>query len=231
MLKHIRFAAVLLCMALGLGNVAQAQKAASSAGGHKYVDLGLPSGTLWATCNIGASKPEDYGNYYAWGETSTKSIYNLDTYKYVNDGSCVKLTKYCNSSSHGNNGFTDNLAELQTGDDPATANWGNGWHTPTKAQWDELLSNTTNQWTTKNGVEGRLFTSKKNGQTLFLPAAGGYWGLDLKRAGFNGYYWSRSLYAEIPYFAWKLNIDSDDCGVYGCGDRYSGYSVRPVRQK
>ena len=148
-----------------------------SANGHEWVDLGLPSGTLWATCNVGASKPEGYGSYFAWGETKPQSsnTYNWNTYKYANGTTRddPKLTKYCSQSKYGDNGFTDDLTTLQSGDDPATANWGSGWRTPSKSQWDELKSNTVNQWTTKNGVAGRLFTSKKNGQSVFLPAAGG----------------------------------------------------------
>ena len=194
------------------------------ANGHEWVDLGLPSGTLWATCNLGASKPEDYGNYYAWGETSTKSTYNWDTYKYAN-GNYDKLTKYCIESDYGNNGFTDNLTTLESGDDPATANWGNGWQTPSKAQWDELLSNTTKTWTTRNGVQGRLFTSKKNGQTVFLPAAG-CWDGELRSAVST--YWSRTLCANYLSYAWNLRFNSDFCLTFIDIRRY-GQSVRPVR--
>ena len=196
------------------------------ANGHEYVDLGLPSGTLWATCNVGASKPEGYGNYYAWGETKTKTTYNWDTYKYAN-GNYDKLTKYCNKSNYGNNGFTDNLTTLQAGDDPATANWGSGWRTPSKDQWEELKSNTTNQWTTKNGVKGRLFTSKKNGQMLFLPAAGYRIESSLYGGG-RGYYRSSSLSTDGPYYAWSLHFNSGNCNM-DYYDRSDGHSVRPVR--
>lgn len=173
--------------------------------------------------------PEGYGNYYAWGETKTKSTYKWDTYKYAN-GNYDKLTKYCNESNYGNDGFTDKLTTLQGSDDPATANWGSGWQTPSKAQWDELLNNTTNQWTTQNGVKGRLFTSKKNGQTLFLPAAGCFWGSELDGAGSYGSYWSRSRGTDGPYRAWYLYFYSYN---YYMSDyyfiRYYGFSVRPVR--
>ena len=201
-------------------------------GNHDYVDLGLPSGTLWATCNVGASKPEDYGSYFAWGETSTKSIYDWDgsTYKYAN-GDYKKLTKYCNRSDYGNNGFTDNLTALQAGDDPATVNWGSGWRTPSKEQWEELLSNTTHQWTTQNGVKGRKFTSKKNGQTLFLPAAGNRCNSELMYAGSYGSFWSRSLDTDIPDYAWFLYFDSGGCDKGYGGIRNYGFSVRPVREK
>ncbi|MBR5080979.1 MAG: protein kinase [Bacteroidales bacterium] len=200
--------------------------------GHEYVDLGLPSGTLWATCNVGASKPEDYGNYYAWGETKTKSVYDWETYKYANGDDYNKLTKYCCNSENGDNGFTDNLTTLQAGDDPATSNWGSGWHTPSKSEWDELLANTTNTWTTQNGVKGGLFTSKNNGQTFFLPAAGYRGGSELYDAGSESYYWSRSNYTHYSGNAWGLRSNSGGCGMfrYGYG-RDSGFTVRPVRQK
>lgn len=187
----------------------------------------MPSGTLWATCNIGAGKPEDHGDYFAWGETKTKSVYDPTTYKYNNEG-YDKLTKYCNKSSCGDNGFTDNLTDLQTSDDPATSNWGKVWRTPSEDQWDELLAYTTSQWTIRNGVNGRLFTSKKNGQTLFLPAAGYRW-VSGHDAGSVGYYWSRSFCTDDPYDAWYLDFGSDDCGVY-IDTRHAGFSVRPVRQ-
>ena len=201
-----------------------------SANGHEWVDLGLPSGTLWATYNIGASSSEGYGNYYAWGETSTKSTYLWDTYKYAN-GAYDKLTKYCYESNYGNNGFTDNLTTLQAGDDPATAQWGSGWRTPSKTQWDELLNNTTRKWTTQNGKAGYLFTSKKNGQSVFLPAAGVRWDSGLNGAGSHGFYWSRSLDTGDPYRVWGLYFSSDDCGMYSGSYRYYGFSMRPVREK
>ena len=208
----------------------EAEAKAKQQGGHEYVDLGLPSGTLWATCNVGATKPEGYGNYYAWGETKPQSsnTYNWSSYKYAN-GNYDKLTKYCNKSSYGNNGFTDDLTALQTSDDPAAANWGGGWRTPTKAQWDELLASTTNQWTTKNGVSGRLFTSKKNGQTLFLPAAGSRWDSELHDAGSRGLYWSHSLFGGGPDGARYLYFNSINCFMHG-RSRGNGFTVRPVRQ-
>ena len=195
--------------------------------GHEWVDLGLPSGTLWATCNVGAKNPEDYGNYYAWGETSTKSTYDVSTYKYANGGDYNKLTKYCSNSDYGNNGFADNLTTLQAGDDPATANWGSGWRMPSHSQWDELRENTTSTWTTRNGVKGRLFTAR-NGQSLFLPAAGClFWGSNI---GSDGYYWSRSLWADDPGYAWYLCFGSVNCFT-NCDYRGLGFSVRPVHEK
>ena len=126
--------------------------------GHDYVDLGLPSGTLWATCNIGADSPEDYGLYFAWGETVpyggtdesnamnysyastyTKTYYDWSTYKFCN-GLSSTMTKYCSNSSYGNNGFTDTLTELVPEDDAATANWGSEWCMPTIEQFMELIN-------------------------------------------------------------------------------------------
>ena len=158
---------------------------------HDYVDLGLPSGTLWATCNVGADNPEDYGDYFAWGETQPKDTYNWSTYQYCN-GSSSTLTKYCNNSSYGYNGFTDNLTTLLPEDDAVTANWGADWRMPTKEEWQELYQNTTHTWTTQNGVNGRLFTAS-NGNSLFLPAAGYRNYSNLGNAGSYGYYWSSSL--------------------------------------
>ncbi len=206
---------------------AQQQSGKGTANGHEWVDLGLPRGTLWATCNIGASKPEDHGSYFAWGETSTKRTYNWSTYKYA-EGAYDKLTKYCNKSDYGNNGFTDKLTTLQAGDDPATAQWGSGWRTPSKAQWEELKNNTKCEW--QKGKKGYLLTSKTNGNSVFLPAAGNRWDGELYGAGGRGVYWSRSLYTDEPYSAWYLYFNSDDCGMSHYF-RYYGYSVRPVREK
>ena len=189
-----------------------------------WVDLGLPSGLLWATRNVGATSPEDYGDYFAWGETSPKEVYNWDTYRYCN-GDYDQLTKYCSKSSFGYNGFTDNLTILQPGDDAATANYGG--RTPTKEEWQELLNNTTVSWTTLNGVNGRLFTAS-NGNSLFLPAAG-YRGVSsLYDAGSDGDYWSSSLYTDDPDYAWYFYFGSGDQDMSSSG-RDNGHSVRAVR--
>lgn len=198
-----------------------------NANDHAFVDLGLPSGTLWATCNVGADTPEGYGDYFAWGETSPKTAYFWSTYKYCNGGEGLNtLTKYCSKPSCGYNGFTDNLTMLQSGDDAATVNWGNGWSTPTEEQWLELEENTTRDWTTRNDVYGLVFYG--NGQSLFLPAAGLRCGSSLDDAGLDGYYWSSSLSLDFPDRAWGFNIYSGPynwCYYY----RYYGQSVRAVR--
>jgi uncharacterized protein (TIGR02145 family) len=193
---------------------------------HEYVNLGLPSGLLWATCNVGAETPEEYGDYFAWGETQPKDTYNLSTYQYCN-GSYNTLTKYCNNSSYGYNGFTDDLTTLLPEDDAAAANWGNGWRMPTKEEFEELYNNTTVTWTQQNGVNGRLFTAD-NGNSLFLPAAGYRGSSSLYYAGSLGYYWSSSLYTDDPIFAWYFLFTSVGYGVY-YNDRNYGHSVRAVR--
>lgn len=193
--------------------------------GHDYVDLGLPSGTLWATCNIGASRPEDYGDYYAWGETQTKSVYSWETYKYAN-GDYNNLTKYCSRSIDGDNGFTDMLTTLQSGDDPATT-WGSGWHTPTKEQWDELLENTVPKGTKQNGVQGCLFIAR-NGLSLFLPAACSRLDDDELCENDVCCYWSSTL-DDLPFFACCLFSFNSEYGEMGTYLRCIGFSVRPVR--
>ena len=194
-----------------------------TANGHDYVDLGLPSGTKWATCNVGATKPEEYGDYYAWGETTTKSSYSYDNYKWSNDGFDT-FTKYCTSSDYGT---VDNKTVLELADDAARANWGGAWRMPTDAEWTELRENCTWTWITKNGVNGYEVKSEANGNSIFLPAAGYRYNGDLYGAGYGGYYWSSSLYTDAPYSAWLVYFGSDDV-LGGNFDRYYGQSVRPV---
>ena len=193
---------------------------------HEYVDLGLPSGTLWATCNVGATTPEEYGDYFAWGETQPKEYYDWSTYQYCN-GNENTLTKYCDDPEYGYNGFTDNLTTLLPEDDAATANWGEQWRMPTKTEWDELLNNTTCTWTIQNGVNGRLFTAL-NGNSLFLPAAGLRNGDGLYSETYMGYYWSSSLRIVYSEGAWCFFFGS---GVYEMDGhtRNSGLTIRPVR--
>ena len=195
--------------------------------GHEYVDLGLPSGTLWATCNVGAKKPEEYGSDFAWGETATKSRCDWDNYKWCN-GSSNTLTKYCVDSTYG---MVDNKTELDPEDDAATINWSRIWCMPSLDQIKELCNPeyTTTEWTTLNGVQGRMITSRKNGKTLFLPAAGlnaNYGNIEI---GFSGYYWSRSLRTDNTNNAFIINFYSDSF-TWSSIARRRGYSVRPVRK-
>ena len=195
---------------------------------HDYVDLGLPSGTLWATCNVGASSPEEYGDYFAWGEIEPKNDYIVSTYKYCK-GTFSTLTKYCTNSSCGT---VDNKTELEPSDDAATANWGSGWQMPSFEQCRELYNSsyTTTTWTTMNGKYGRKITSRSNGNSIFLPAAGCRRGTSLDSAGSFGCYWSRSLYAGYSNDAYVLFFNSRNIFT-GNVIRYRGWSVRPVRVK
>ena len=182
-------------------------------GDHVYVDLGLPSGLKWATCNVGATTPEEYGDYFAWGEVKPKTTYNLDTYKYY-DGS--NFTKYTGSDK----------TVLDPEDDAAAVNWGGAWRMPTKAEQDELRKKCTWAWTTQNGVKGYKVTGP-NGNSIFLPAAGYMDEGTLYDTGSVGLYWSRSLYTDDLYLAYNVYFDSDDVG-WSLNPRYSGFPVRPV---
>ena len=188
---------------------------------HEYVDLGLS--VKWATCNVGASSPEDYGDYFAWGETTTKSTYDWSTYKYCN-GSSSTLTKYNTDSYYGT---VDNKTQLDLSDDAARANWGGAWRMPTDAELTELLEQCTWTWTTQNGIKGYKVTSKSNGNSIFLPAAGYHRGSSLAFAGSDGYYWSSSLLTSYPDDAWYVCFVSSN--VARSNDyRDYGRSVRPV---
>ena len=192
--------------------------------GYGYVDLGLS--VKWATCNVGANNPEDYGDYFAWGETTTKNTYSWSTYKYCN-GSPTTMTKYCNNSSYGNNGFTDNKTQLELSDDAARANWGGSWRMPTDAEWTELYEQCTWTCTTQNGVYGKKVTSKTNGSSIFLPATGYRYNSSLYDAGSYGSWWSSSLSTGYPYKAWSVDFSSGDVSRYS-DYRCYGQSVRPV---
>lgn len=194
---------------------------------HGYVDLGLPSGLWWATCNVGADTPEGYGDYFAWGETQPKDSYDWSTYQYCN-GSGTTLTKYCNNPDYGYSGFTDTLTTLQLEDDAASVNWGAEWRMPTKEEWEELCQHTTNTWTTHNGVYGRLFTAS-NGNAIFLPAASFRSGYGMGSVGDNGEYLSSSLDVVFPDNAWYLAFDPVYYSMTNSGGRCGGQSVRPVR--
>ncbi len=196
---------------------------------NEYVDLALPSGTLWATRNIGASTPEEYGQYFAWGETTPKADYDWDTYQWSGDR-WNTMTKYCTSSTYGT---VDNKTELDLLDDAASVNWGPQWRMPSKEQQAELRTHCNWQWTTQNGMKGYRVTSQHNGKSLFLPAAGYHFGTELYSADKYCYYWSRSLdtdqsnQANDLWFYW--NSETSSGVASGSNARCDGYVVRPVR--
>lgn len=191
--------------------------------GHECVDLGLPSGTLWATCNVGATTPEGYGDYFAWGETSTKSTYDWYTYFDTNDGGNT-FTKYNNEGGK---------TVLDPEDDAAHVNWGVSWRMPTEAEWQELHNNCTWTWTTQNGIDGYKVTSNKAGYTdkfIFLPAAGSFYDFGLSGVGSSGRYWLSTLYESSSLSARILMFDSDSHSLSYGSYRANGQSVRPVLQ-
>ena len=204
---------------------------------YEYIDLGLPSGLKWAKCNIGASSETDYGVFFQWGETSGVSVslagkysdenYSWPSYTHSN-GSSNTLIKYNTSTSYGEN--PDNITTLEFVDDAATQIMGGDWRMPTEAECQELLDNTTNEWTTINNVNGWKFTSKTDtSKYIFIPAAGFCDKGSVRGVGSEGYVWSSSLYASNPDGAWSLNFGSRFCDM-GIYYRCSGWSVRGVRK-
>lgn len=182
-----------------------------SGGVYESVDLGLPSGTLWAKYNIGATKESDYGDLFAWGATEP---YRLNG-----------TTPIDNTGNYGSSYANKIQHDLYPNEDAATVKWGKGWKMPTKAQFDELLANTTDEWTAINGINGRKFTAS-NGNYIFFPVAGDVGGGSLLHRGSGGSYWSRSFYSSSG--AWKLGFDSSGRNV-NANYRYLGFSVRAVR--
>ena len=204
---------------------------------YEFVDLGLPSGLKWASCNVGASKPEDFGLYFAWGETqgysgitSDKGFYWGD-YKYSSGQTSSTstefkgLTKYNTKSS---SGTVDNLTTLEQVDDAAYTS-DNTCRMPTKADFEELIANTTSTWETLNDVNGRRFTSKTNGNSIFVPVAGICNFGSAYNGGSRGYLWSSSLNESDPWYSWYLYFNSGSVYVSN-GGRCHGFSVRAIKK-
>ena len=192
---------------------------------NEYVDLGLPSGTLWATCNVGASKPSDVGLYFQWGDTQGYTAdqvgkdkqFNWADYKWSIDGSSSNFSKY-----------TTPGASLELADDAANANMGGSWHMPSPQQIRELINETTNTWTTQDGINGRLFKSKKDeSKSIFIPAAGGAWDGSLIGSGDYGDVWSSVLSTGYVDYGQSLYFDSGDAGLDD-DNRSRAFSVRGV---
>ncbi len=188
---------------------------------YEYVDLGLPSGTLWATCNIGADNPWDFGEYFAWGETAPKTRYSWNNYKYAANGDDHKLIKYCTLSEYGYNGMADSITVLQPSDDAATANWGSEWRMPTEEEWDELKKQCEWIWTENYQGKGKNgYVVSHNGNHIFLPAAGGrvysfsdankegcYWSSTLcKISASELYFYSDFIFFQMPYRSAVLSV-------------------------
>lgn len=211
----------------------------SPAGTPVAIDLGLS--VKWASFNLGATKREEYGDYFAWGETEPyysnldpptwkegkETGYSWESYKWCKGSSnSNKLTKYCNNSSYGYNGFTDDKTVLAPEDDAAHMNLGGNWRMPTEAEWTELWENCSWTWTTQNGINGQTVMGP-NGNRIFLPAAGIWGELFYDDMGSVGYYWSSSLTVDGSYFASLVHFTSGELRRYYY-DRCIGLSVRPV---
>ena len=186
--------------------------------GHEWVDLGLPSGLKWATCNVGAAAPEQTGEFYAWGEITPKATYGWNNYAW-SDEYGNEMTKYTKASEK----------ELELEDDAARQSMGGGWFTPSHEDWDELHDNCTWSWTEQNGVKGFLVTSTSAKTSIFLPAAGHklYNEYIYNAEDPYGSYWSSSVYENDKHFAYQL--------YFGVGafyinnkERYEGHVVRAV---
>ena len=188
----------------------------------RAVDLGLS--VKWASCNVGATSPEEYGRYYAWGETEEMNDNYWDTYKYCN-GTSSSMTKYCTSSSYGT---VDNKTTLEASDDVATVKWGGSWRMPTTEEQQELIDKCTWTWTSLNGVNGYRVTGP-NGNSIFLPAAGYRYGQEVYFQGSYGYYWSSSLNSSSSSHAYYLYFNIGDYYRY-YSNRYYGHTVRPVSE-
>ena len=193
-------------------------------GGYEWVDLGLPSGLRWATCNVGASQPEEFGDYFAWGETEAKANYSLGTYKLCN-GARNTHTKYCTNSAYGT---VDGKTILEAADDAASANWGLSWRMPTSEEWTELRTKCTWTWISLNNVKGSRVTGP-NGKSLFLPAAGYRNSNKNEDVKSFGCYWASSLFTMFQDCALESFCSSGTVGQ-ARQDRFCGLSVRAVTE-
>ena len=193
-------------------NFRETYKPSGSENGHEYVDLGLS--VKWATCNVGATTPEGYGDYFAWGETEPKTTYSWSTYKWCN-GTERTITKYCTDSDYGT---VDNKSTLELTDDAAHVNWGGKWRMPTDDELCELISssNCTWTWTTQNGVNGYKVTSKKNGNSIFLSADDSYWTSSIQDCCLSDYAIGLYFFSDLETMNRYILV------------RYGGQSVRAV---
>ena len=197
---------------------------------HGYVDLGLS--VKWATYNVGANKPEDNGDYFAWGEVKPKANYNWNTYKWCK-GSSSTLTKYNNNKDFG---IVDYKTTLDKDDDAAAVNWRGKWRMPTYAEINELCENCTWTWTNRNGIKGYKVKSKINGNSIFFPAAGFMMDAQLRCASNQkrnevdmlGDYWSSSLYTHHPVYACREYFRSTFMRGSKHESRHYGFTIRPV---
>ena len=205
---------------------AEPAEAPAAAPAHTWVDLGLS--VMWATCNLGATTPEAYGHYFAWGETQTPADYQWASY--VHGAAPDKLTKYCNDPAVGLGAYTDRKKVLEPADDAATTHWGKAWRMPTHKEMEELCSKCTWTWTSENGVNGYKVEAK-NGNSIFLPAAGSFGGTQVHFEGAAGFYWCSNLSQENPRYAYSLGFNQEEISCNGDAFRLIRRSIRPVCRK
>lgn len=197
-----------------------------NANGHEYVDLGLPSGNLWATCNVGANAPEEAGDYFAWGETEAKDAYHYATYKWYNLSNS-KYTKYCIRAEYGE---VDNRTIIELLDDAANVNWGGNWRLPSREDMIELQEKCTWEFTSIKNVPGYKIKSKVNQNSIFLPAVGYYKNSEKIEDGLYGYYRTSSL-SDYQSLALYLYFNSDAVSRTESLARCFGMTIRPVLSK
>lgn len=190
------------------------------------INMGLPSGLKWASFNIGANKAEDFGDYYAWGETTTKTKYDWSTYKWCR-GSYTSLTKY---NSYSSQGTVDGKKLLDPADDVARSKWGGSWRMPTHDDINELINNCSAEWTTQNGVAGCKLVSKKNGNSLFFPAGGCREDASISYCGEYVFCWTSSRRPSSTVCEEAINLwCTDDGNAFdSIENRCLGMNVRPV---
>ena len=186
----------------------------------EYVDLGLS--VRWAVCNVGANAPEEYGDYFAWGEIETKNYYQLNNYQWAASVTGMIL-KYCTNSFLGN---VDNKTQLEPEDDAARVICEDRWRIPTEYEFNELINNCSITWTSSNGVYGLEFVSKKNGNSIFIPAAGYYYDVEKDASSF-GYYWTSTLDINDSTKAKQFAFNEDGHNL-SSSTRYFGQTIRPV---
>ena len=198
-------------------------------GNHPHmIDLGLPSGIKCACCNIGAYRPSECGDYFAWGETVPKTNFTMTNYKWYSGGDDHNITKYCSNSNYG---VVDNIIGLQLEDDAAYVNWGPEWRMPGAANTNELMENCTREWIKVNGMYGYILKSNTNNGAIFFPAAGRYIKNNIQEFEAAGYYWLRyNLYTSVPHAAYIVAFCNGEMGrlFIGYTARYCGCTIRPV---
>lgn len=231
-MKKLKNAVIGMTVALMAASCGMVEKPTVSGqqDGHDYVDLGLPSGKIWATCNIGANQPTEYGTYFAWGETSPKNQFEWENYKYSNGEaeSRVKMTKYC---SHSRKGEIDNKQVLELDDDAAAANWQGKWRTPTKEEWEELLNSCNWEWVkdyNHQGFDMKKGTSKANGNTIYFPFSGYYNGTTFVKN--ESEFWTVNQKTDNGLDAFYVRMLTHNQNVHN-GPRKQGMAIRAVANK